>query len=138
MGVVYGGEDGPFALRGDPRSVDWSNGIISISPVDITTTSGQNTLWTNLVTGTLVKVYGIPQANGTINSYVLTYFTGFAQATTVFLCGSQRLCGALLVFLQNTKTPPAGYPDWRRKLFQGELQVHLARQRHKAVATGSG
>jgi Domain of unknown function (DUF4382) len=62
--------------------VDWSNGVLSISPVDITTTAGQNTLSTNLVTGTPVKVYGIPQANGTINGYVLTYFTGFASATT--------------------------------------------------------
>jgi hypothetical protein len=62
--------------------VDWSNGVLTISPVDITTTAGQNTLSTNLVTGTPVKVYGIPQANGTINGYVLTYFTGFASATT--------------------------------------------------------
>ncbi len=61
--------------------VDWSNGVLTISPVDITTTAGQNTLSTNLVTGTPVKVYGIPQANGTINGYVLTYFTGFASAT---------------------------------------------------------
>jgi uncharacterized protein DUF4382 len=62
--------------------VDWSNGVLTISPVDIATTAGQNTLSTNLVTGTPVKVYGIPQANGTINGYVLTYFTGFASATT--------------------------------------------------------
>jgi len=34
------------------------------------------------VTGTPVKVYGIPQASGTIKCYVLTYLTGFAQATT--------------------------------------------------------
>lgn len=62
--------------------VDWTNGVLTISPVDITTTNGQNTLSTNLVTGTPVKIYGIPQANGTINGYVLTYFTGFATATT--------------------------------------------------------
>jgi hypothetical protein len=62
--------------------VDWSGGVLTISPVDITTTAGQNTLTTNLVTGTPVKVYGIPQANGTIQCYVLTYFTGFASATT--------------------------------------------------------
>jgi len=62
--------------------VDWANGVLTISPVDITTTAGQNTLSTNLVTGTPVKVYGIPQANGTIKGYVVTYFTGFAQATT--------------------------------------------------------
>ncbi len=62
--------------------VDWTNGILTISPVDITTSAGQNTLTTNLVAGTPVKVYGIPQANGTIKCYVLSYFTGFAQATT--------------------------------------------------------
>jgi len=62
--------------------VDWSGGIFTISPVDCTTTAGQNTLSTNLVTSTPVKVYGIPQADGTIKAYVVSYFTGFAQATT--------------------------------------------------------
>jgi hypothetical protein len=62
--------------------VDWSSGVITISPVDITTSAGQNTLTTNLVMNTPVKVFGIPQANGTIKTYVLFYFTGFAQATT--------------------------------------------------------
>lgn len=31
---------------------------------------------------TPVKVFGIPQADGTIKAYVPFYFTGFAQATT--------------------------------------------------------
>jgi hypothetical protein len=62
--------------------VDWSGGVFTISPVDITTSAGQNTLTTNLLAGTPVKVYGIPQANGTIQCYVLSYFTGFASATT--------------------------------------------------------
>jgi Domain of unknown function (DUF4382) len=62
--------------------VDWNGGFLTISPVDVSTTSGQNTLTTNLVTSTPVKVFGIPQADGTIKSYVLFYFTGFAQATT--------------------------------------------------------
>jgi hypothetical protein len=62
--------------------VDWSSGVITVSPVDITTSAGQNTLTTNLVMNTPVKVFGIPQANGTIKGYVLFYFTGFAQATT--------------------------------------------------------
>jgi hypothetical protein len=30
--------------------------------------------------GTPVKVYGVPQANGTIQCYVLTYFTGFLNS----------------------------------------------------------
>jgi Domain of unknown function (DUF4382) len=62
--------------------VNWNNGVLTITPVDVTTTAGQTTLSTNLVTGTPVKVYGIPQANGTINAYVLSYFTGFGPATT--------------------------------------------------------
>jgi hypothetical protein len=62
--------------------VDWSGGTFTISPVDITTTTGQNTLTTNLLANTPVKVYGIPQANGSIKCYVLSYFTGFATATT--------------------------------------------------------
>ena len=62
--------------------VDWTNGILTISPVDISTTAGQTTLTTNLVANTPVKVYGIPQADGSIKAYVLTYFTGFATAST--------------------------------------------------------
>ena len=62
--------------------VDWSGGFFTISPVDITTSAGQNTLTTNLVANTPVKVYGIPQADGSIKCYVLSYFTGFATATT--------------------------------------------------------
>ena len=56
--------------------VDRTNGVVTISPVDISTTAGQNTLSQNLVTNTPVKVFGIPQANGTIKCYVLVYFTG--------------------------------------------------------------
>jgi hypothetical protein len=62
--------------------VDWSGGVFTISPVDITTTSGQNTLTTNLVPNTPVKVYGIPQADGSIKCYVLSYFTGFATGAS--------------------------------------------------------
>jgi hypothetical protein len=62
--------------------VDWTNGILTISPVDISTAAGQTTLTTNLLVGTPVKAFGIPQADGTIKAYVVTYFTGFAQAST--------------------------------------------------------
>lgn len=60
--------------------VDRTNGVVTISPVDISTTAGQNTLSSNLVTGTPLKVFGIPQANGTIKAYVLVYFTGVMPA----------------------------------------------------------
>ena len=56
--------------------VDRTNNIVTITPVDITTTAGQNTLSDNLVTATPVKVYGVPQANGSIKAYVVIYFTG--------------------------------------------------------------
>jgi hypothetical protein len=29
-----------------------------------------------LAAGAVVKVYGVPQANGTLQAYVLTYYTG--------------------------------------------------------------
>jgi hypothetical protein len=60
--------------------VDFTNSIITISPVDISTSAGQQTLSTNLVANTPVKVYGIPQADGTIKDYVLFYFTGIAPS----------------------------------------------------------
>jgi hypothetical protein len=88
VGVAGGAQAVPVNLNTTAGSAtlvyqaDWSNGVLTVNPVDISTTAGQNTLSTNLVTGTLVKVYGVPQANGAINAYVLTYFTGFAQATT--------------------------------------------------------
>ncbi len=56
--------------------VDRTGNIVTISPVDITTSAGQTTITTNLVAGTPVKVYGIPQANGSIKAYVVFYFTG--------------------------------------------------------------
>ena len=56
--------------------VDRSNGIVTISPQDITTQAGIANVSTSLVTGTPVKVFGVPQADGTIKAYVLFYFTG--------------------------------------------------------------
>jgi hypothetical protein len=55
---------------------------VTVSAVDITTSAGQQTITTNLVQGTPVKVYGIPQANQTIKAYVLIYFTGTLPAPT--------------------------------------------------------
>ena len=60
--------------------VDFTNNIITNSPVDISATAGQNTLSNNLLANTPVKVYGIPQANGSIKDYVLFYFTGVFPA----------------------------------------------------------
>jgi hypothetical protein len=56
--------------------VDRSNGIVTISPQDITTTAGMNNVAAKLVNGTLVKVFGVPQSDGTIKAYTVFYYTG--------------------------------------------------------------
>lgn len=56
--------------------VDRTNGIITISPVDLTTQAGLNTVQTGLTPGALVKVFGVPQTDGSIRAYVFFYFTG--------------------------------------------------------------
>jgi len=62
--------------------VDFTNNIVTISPVDISTSAGQTTLTNNLLANTPVKVYGIPQADGSIKDNVLFYFTGVAPSPT--------------------------------------------------------
>ena len=56
--------------------VDRTNGIVTVSAVDITTSAGQTTITNNLIPGTPVKVFGVPQANSTIKAYVVIYYTG--------------------------------------------------------------
>ena len=56
--------------------VDRTNGIVTISPVDLTTQAGLNTVQANLTTSTLVKAFGVPQTDGSIKAYVFFYFTG--------------------------------------------------------------
>jgi len=60
--------------------VDRSNGIITISPVDVSTPAGQNTVQTNLTPGTPVRVFGVPQFSS-IKAYVFFYFTGTMPAS---------------------------------------------------------
>jgi len=60
--------------------VDRSNGIVSISPIDISTSSGLGTLTSALAAGTQVKVYGTPQTDGTYKAYVLMYFSNTEPA----------------------------------------------------------
>jgi hypothetical protein len=61
--------------------IDRSNGIVTISPVDVTTGAGLQTLTNGLSAGTAVKVYGIPQSDGTLKSYVIAYFTGMSPGS---------------------------------------------------------
>ncbi|HEX2583667.1 MAG TPA: DUF4382 domain-containing protein [Steroidobacteraceae bacterium] len=61
--------------------VDRTGLVLSVSPVDITTTAGLNTLTTELVNGVPVKAFGVPQADGTVKAYVLIYYTGAVKPT---------------------------------------------------------
>ena len=56
--------------------IDRSNGIVTVSPVDITTSAGLATLTSGLALGTPVGVFAVPQANSTLQAYVLAYYTG--------------------------------------------------------------
>ena len=56
--------------------VDRTNGVLTVSSIDITTSSGLATLTNGLNVGEPVRVYGVPQSDGTLKAYVLTYFTG--------------------------------------------------------------
>ena len=60
--------------------VDMSGGVVTVSPIDITSSAGLSSFTTGMTTGTKVTVSGIPQADGTVKAYVITYFTGTAPA----------------------------------------------------------
>lgn len=56
--------------------VDRSNGHVTVTPQDVSTTAGLAALTAGLQTGTAVKVSGVPQPDGSLKAYALTYFTG--------------------------------------------------------------
>jgi hypothetical protein len=56
--------------------VDRTNGIVTVSPIDVTTDTGMADLTAGLASGAPVKVFGIPGVNPALQAYVLAYFTG--------------------------------------------------------------
>ncbi len=56
--------------------VDRTGLVVTVSPIDLTTSSGQAAVASHLTVGTPVKVFGVPQADGSIKAYVLIYYTG--------------------------------------------------------------
>jgi hypothetical protein len=56
--------------------VDLSNGVLTVSPIDISMVGGLATLTSNLNAGEPVKVYGVPQSDGTLKAYAMAYYTG--------------------------------------------------------------
>jgi Domain of unknown function (DUF4382) len=66
--------------------IDRTNGIVTISPIDITTPAGLMAMTAGLAAGAPVKVYGVPQAPiapaaGTLKAYVIAYYTGVMPST---------------------------------------------------------
>jgi len=61
--------------------VDMTGGVVTVSPIDITTSSGLSSFTSGLAAGTKVGVSGVPQADGSVKAYVITYFTGTTPAT---------------------------------------------------------
>lgn len=63
--------------------VDRSNGVVSVSPIDVSTQQGLMTFTNNLTAGTPLKVWSIPQPAPTsaLKAYVIIYFTGIAPAS---------------------------------------------------------
>ena len=82
MNVTGGANAVPVTLNTTSGSgtlvyqIDRTNNVVTVSIVDITTAAGQTTITNNLVAGTPVKAFGVPQANGTIKAYVVFYYTG--------------------------------------------------------------
>jgi hypothetical protein len=56
--------------------IDRTDGVVTLSPIDITTSSGLAALTAGLAVGAPVKVYGTPQADSTLKAYAIAYFTG--------------------------------------------------------------
>ena len=56
--------------------VDTTNGVVTITPPDLTSSTGLANVSAALVGGTPVKAFAVPQADGSIKAYVLFYLTG--------------------------------------------------------------
>jgi hypothetical protein len=62
--------------------IDRTNGLITVSPIDITTAAGVAAITAGLSDGAPVKVFGVPQAavapatTGTLRAYLIVYYTG--------------------------------------------------------------
>ncbi len=59
-----------------------STNKLSVIPVDITTVAGVAAITAQLVAGTPVKTFGVPQADGSIKAYVVFFYTGMLPGPT--------------------------------------------------------
>ncbi len=60
--------------------VDRSQGIVTVSPIDISSPAGLATFTSGLAVGVPTRVAGLVQSDGTLKAYVVTYYTGTMPA----------------------------------------------------------
>ena len=56
--------------------VDRSAGVVTVTPQDLTSAAGLAAFTAGLQAGAKVQVSGVPQADGSVRAYVVSYFTG--------------------------------------------------------------
>ncbi|HET9107698.1 MAG TPA: DUF5666 domain-containing protein [Steroidobacteraceae bacterium] len=54
------------------------HGDLTLTPIDVTTSSGLSQLSEALQPGTYVNVFGLPKSSGAVQAYTLLYYTGIA------------------------------------------------------------
>ena len=58
--------------------VDRTDGVVTVTPQDLTSAAGLTALTNGLTQGATVSLSALPQADGTLKAYVITYYTGMA------------------------------------------------------------
>jgi uncharacterized protein DUF4382 len=58
--------------------IDRTANVVTITAVDITTPAGVTAITAGLTAGKPVKVFGVPQSNGSIKAFVVFFYTGTA------------------------------------------------------------
>ena len=56
--------------------VDRTGGVVTVSPQDLTTSAGLAAMTAGLQAGAKVMVSAVPQSDGSLKAYVVTYYTG--------------------------------------------------------------
>ena len=56
--------------------VDRTNGVVTVSPQDLTTSAGLAAMTAGLQAGAKVSVSAVPQSDGSLKAYVISYYTG--------------------------------------------------------------
>lgn len=93
--------------------IDRTANVVTITPVDITTTAGVAASTTNLIAGPRAKVFGVPQLDGSTKADAVFFYTRTFPADTI-----QSVVAS---GLRRSRVRPAGGAVSRRLWVPGEL-----------------